>query len=160
MRLTTFFLWCSSSPVDILLRHTGQWASDIHDFWLHWIKLHFRSPCLLLLYHPSSLEDPLCWREVQSFLHLHLPPNCRGNFPENSALHVFQAEFIPLSQWRQKVLIVLHPRDSHVKPSDLQPKEQGCETGPGKTETLNVILKVFISYTLIVTSTHTLLCVF
>ena len=22
----------------------------------------------------------------------------------------------------------------HVKPSDLQPKEQGCETGPGKIE--------------------------
>ena len=30
MRLTT--LWFSSSPVDILLRHTGQWVSDIHDF--------------------------------------------------------------------------------------------------------------------------------
>ena len=117
MRLTT--LWFSSSPVDILLRHTGQWVSDIHDFWLYWIKLHFRSPCLLLLYYLISLEDPLCWREVQSFLHLRLPPNCSGHFPGNSALYVFQAEFFILSRWRQNDLIVLHSCDSHVKPSDL-----------------------------------------
>ena len=66
MRLTTF-LWCSSSPVDILLRHTDQWVSDIHDFWLHWTEYHFRSPCLLLLYYLISLEDSLHWREIQIF---------------------------------------------------------------------------------------------
>ena len=63
-KINHFFVWCSSSPVDILLRHTGQWVSDIHDFWLFWIKLHSRSPCLLLLYHPIGLEDLLCWREL------------------------------------------------------------------------------------------------
>ena len=140
-----------------MLWYTGQRIGIIHFFWLCWTDLHFRSPCLLLLYHSSSLEDPLCWRKVQSFLHLHLPPNCCGNFPGNCIFHVFQAEFILLSRWRQNVLVVLHPRDSHVEPSDLQPKEQGCETGPAKTETLNVILKVYISHTLIVTSTHILL---
>ena len=94
----------------------------------------FRSPCLLFLYHLISLEDLLCWREVQSFLHLYIPPNCCGNFPGNSALYVFHAEFFILSRWRQNDLIVLHPCDSHVKPSDLQPKEWRCETGPGKIE--------------------------
>ena len=145
-----FFLWFTSTSLPFLLWYIGQWVGIIHllfFFCLCLTDLHFRSPCLLLLYHSSSLEDPLCWRKVQSFLHMHLPPNCCGNFPGNCIFLVFQAEFILLSRWRQNVLVVLHPSDSHVKPSDLEPKEQGCETGPAKTETLNMILKVYISHT-------------
>ena len=51
------------------------WVSELalfpfFFFWLCLTDIHFRSPCLLLLYHSSSLEDPLCWRKVQSFLHM------------------------------------------------------------------------------------------
>ena len=133
MRLTTF-LWCSSSSDDILLRYTGQWVSDIHDFGLHWTKYHFRSPCLLLLYYPISLEDPLHWGDIQSFLYLHLPPNCYGNFPGNYAVYVFQTKVFLFSRLRQNYLAVLHPFDSHVKCSDLQSMKQGCERGPRKIE--------------------------
>ena len=127
-------MWCSSSPIAILFRYTGQWVSDINRFWLHWTEYHCRSSRLLLLYYPFSLEDPLCWGEAQSFFHLHLPPNYCGNFPGNSALHIFQAKFFLLSRSRQNDLTVLHHCDSHVKPSDLQPKEWRYETGPSKIE--------------------------
>ena len=56
---------------------------------------------------------------VQSFLYLHLSSNFCGSFPGNNALHVFQAEFFLFSRSRQNDLFVLHPCDSHVKPSDL-----------------------------------------
>ena len=121
-------------PIAILFRYTGQWVSDIHHFWLHWTEYHFRSSCLLLLYYPFSLEGPLCWGEAQSFFHLYLLPNCCGNLPGNYALHIFQAKFFLLFRSRKNVLLVLHPYDSHVKPSDLQPKEWRCETGLGKIE--------------------------
>ena len=59
---------------------------------------HYRSPCLLLLYHPISLKDPLSWGESHSSLYLRLPPNCCGNFPGNYALYVFQTKFFLLSR--------------------------------------------------------------
>ena len=68
-----FLLWFTSTFPPFLLWYTGQWVGVIHYFYLHWTQYHFRSPCLLLLYYPFSLEDPLCWGEVQSFFHLHLP---------------------------------------------------------------------------------------
>ena len=113
------FLWCCFSSISILLRYTDQWVSDIHCFWLHWTEYNFRSPCLLLLYYPISLEDPLCKSRVLSFLYLDLSPNFCGNFPGNNALYVFQAKFFLLSRSRQNDFFVLHPCDSHVKPSDL-----------------------------------------
>ena len=79
------------SPV--LLRYTGQWIRDIPCFGFYWTEYYFRSPCLLFLYHPFSL-DPLCWREIQNFFHLHLPLYCCGDFPGNCVLFVFQAKFI------------------------------------------------------------------
>jgi len=69
-----------------------------------------------------------------NFLYLHLPPNCCGNFPGNSALHEFLTKFFLLSRSRQNDLAVLHPCDSRVKPSDLQYIKQGCESGPTKIE--------------------------
>lgn len=79
----------SPSTFSILVTCTVQWVSDIYHFWLHWTDYAFRSFCVLLLHHPSTDKDPLCWREVQGFLYLHLPPNCYGNFPGNSTLQVF-----------------------------------------------------------------------
>ena len=89
MWLTTF-LWCSSFPVDILLRHTGQWVSDIHDFWLHWTEYHFRSPCLLLLYYLISLEDPLHWWEIQTF------STCTSHL---TAVAIFQGTLLFMNFW-------------------------------------------------------------
>ena len=67
-----FFLSCSGAQVNELVIFTG--------FGFYWTENYFRSPCLLFLYHPFSLEDPLCWGEIQSFFHLHLPFNCCGDF--------------------------------------------------------------------------------
>ena len=74
---------------------------------------------VLLLYHPFSLENPLCLGEVQSFLHLYFLPKCGGHFPGNSTLYEFPTNFFLLSRSRQNDLIVLHLCYSHVKPSDL-----------------------------------------
>ena len=82
---------------------------------------------LLFLYHPFSLEDPLCRGEVQIIIYLHFSPNCS----EIHSPYVFQAKFILLSRSRQNDLAVLYSSDSSVKPSGLQPKKQGCETSPG-----------------------------
>ena len=83
-----------------------------------WVLLNlvlFQGPLLLFLYHPFSLEDPLCWRESQSFYHRHLPLNCSVNLPGNSTFYVFQAKFILLSRWRQNDLFVLNSCDSPAK---------------------------------------------
>ena len=50
-----FFLSCSGAQVNELVIFTG--------FGFYWTENYFRSPCLLFLYHPFSLEDPLCWGE-------------------------------------------------------------------------------------------------
>ena len=71
-----FFLSCSGAQVNELVIFTNL----VSGFGFYWTENYFRSPCLLFLYHPFSLEDPLCWGEIQSFFHLHLPFNCCGDF--------------------------------------------------------------------------------
>ena len=58
--------FCDLHPLFPLSR-SGKWMSVIHCFWFYWTEYHFRSPFLLLLYHPINLEYPLYWGGVQTF---------------------------------------------------------------------------------------------
>ena len=80
--------------------------------------------CMLILYLSCKLRSRNLYREKRKKEGRWTGTITRD---EAGAFYVLQAKFNLLFRSRQNDLIVLHPYDSHVKPSDLQPTEQGRE---------------------------------